>query len=281
MSEQKVFANRKPVKKAPFVRSVKPKTLVLRTAGTNCDKETCYAFELAGARCDLIHVKRLTEGKCLLSDYDILVIPGGFSYGDDIAAGRVLANEIKHSVYDQLRRFTERGGLVLGICNGFQVLVKLGLLPNIDSSYRQQVSLAWNSSNRFEDRWVYLKATSSKSVFVEKGQMLYLPIAHAEGKIVLENEETKEKLVTNDQIVFKYVDKNGNAGKYPVNPNGSILDIAGICDPIGRVLGVMPHPERHIFGYQHPKWTRNGLKEEGDGFSIFRNAVNYAKQYGG
>jgi phosphoribosylformylglycinamidine synthase len=253
----------------------KPKVLVLRTAGTNCDRETSYALALAGARCDLVHVKRVAERALSLSEYDIFVIPGGFSYGDDIAAGRVLANEIRHSVYEDLRRFIETGKLVIGICNGFQVLVKLGLLPNLSGNYKQEAGLAWNSSNKFEDRWVYLKVVSGKSVFVEKGVTLYLPIAHAEGKFVLESDETAEKLANSGQIVFKYADEEGNPGQYPINPNGSVLDIAGICDRTGRVLGIMPHPERHIFGYQHPRWSRRGIKAEGDGFAIFRNAVRY------
>jgi phosphoribosylformylglycinamidine synthase len=252
-----------------------PKVLVLRTAGTNCDRETVYAFARAGARCDLIHVKRVTEGTVSLSDYDILSIPGGFSYGDDIAAGRVLANEIRHSVYEDLRRFVEKGKLVLGICNGFQVLAKLGLLPNLSGDHRQEAGLAWNDSNRFEDRWVYLKAVSGKSVFVEKEALLYLPVAHAEGKFVLESDRTAEKLADSGQIIFEYVDKEGNPGQYPINPNGSVLDIAGVCDQTGRVLGLMPHPERHIFGYQHPGWSREGMKAEGDGFAVFRNAVKY------
>lgn len=256
-------------------RVSKPKVLVLRTAGTNCDRETSYAFARAGARCDLVHVKRVTEGAVSLSDCDIFVIPGGFSYGDDIAAGRVLANEIRHSVYEDLRRFIERGKLVIGICNGFQVLVKLGLLPNLDGNYQQEAGLAWNSSNKFEDRWVYLKVVSGKSVFVREGETLYLPVAHAEGKFVLESEKITGKLANSGQIILKYVDENGKPGQYPINPNGSVLDVAGICDPTGRVLGLMPHPERHIFGYQHPGWGRRGVKEEGDGFAIFRNAVRY------
>jgi phosphoribosylformylglycinamidine synthase len=186
-----------------------------------------------------------------------------------------LANEIRHSVYEDLRRFIERGKLVIGICNGFQVLVKLGLLPNLDGNYRQEAGLAWNSSNKFEDRWVYLKVVSGKSVFVREGETLYLPVAHAEGKFVLESEKITGKLANSGQIIFKYVDENGKPGQYPINPNGSALDIAGICDPTGRVLGLMPHPERHIFGYQHPEWGRRGLKEEGDGFAIFCNAVRY------
>ena len=253
----------------------KPRVLVLRTAGTNCDKETVYAFTRAGAQCDLIHVKRITECTVSLSDYDILAIPGGFSYGDDIAAGRVLANEIRHSVYEDLRRFLERGKLVIGICNGFQVLAKLGLLPNLSGNHRQEAGLAWNDSNKFEDRWVHLKSVSGKSVFIEKGALLYLPVAHAEGKFVLGNDQTATKLANSNQIVFKYVDENGNPGGYPINPNGSVLDIAGVCDPTGRVLGLMPHPERHIFGYQHPGWSGKGIKEEGDGFAVFRNAVRY------
>ena len=223
----------------------------------------------------MLHVNKLLENKPHLHDFDILAIPGGFSYGDDIAAGKIEANELRYGMKEDIDKFIADGKLVIGICNGFQVLVKMGLLPNLGGGQEQEVSLAWNDSDRFEDRWVYLKATSDKCVFLDEGQVIYLPIAHAEGKFVARDEGTLDGLKNSGQVVLRYCDENGESGSYPVNPNGSVYDIAGICDSTGRVFGLMPHPERHMFGYQHPRWTREGLKEEGDGMQVFRNAVNY------
>ena len=262
----------------------KPKAIILRTAGTNCDYETRYALEKAGADVDLVHVNQLVKDKGLLSSYHIFVLPGGFTYGDDIAAGKVLANQLRHHLLDELTRFVDDGKLVIGICNGFQVLIKMGLLPGINgiqpsfNEYRQEFTLTYNDSNKFEDRWVYLKSFSDKSVFIDNDCMLYIPIAHAEGKFVADNGGELENLGKSGQIIFKYVDKDGNIANYPWNPNGSLDNIAGICDSTGRVLGMMPHPERYIEPTQHPRWTREGLKAEGDGIAIFRNAVNYVKE---
>ena len=262
----------------------KPKAIILRTAGTNCDYETKYALEKAGADVDLVHVNQLVKDKGLLSSYHIFVLPGGFTYGDDIAAGKVLANQLRHHLLDELTRFVDDGKLVIGICNGFQVLIKMGLLPGINGTqpssneYRQEFTLTYNDSNKFEDRWVYLKSFSDKSVFIDNDCMLYIPIAHAEGKFVADNGGELENLGKSGQIIFKYVDKDGNIANYPWNPNGSLENIAGICDSTGRVLGMMPHPERYIEPTQHPRWTREGLKAEGDGVAIFRNAVNYVKE---
>ena len=256
----------------------KAKVLVLRTAGTNCDKETVHAFERAGAHCELLHVNRLLADKPHLHEFDILAIPGGFSYGDDIAAGKIEANELRLGLKGEIDKFVSDGKLIIGICNGFQVLVKMGLLPNLGGGEEQEVSLAWNDSDRFEDRWVYLKAGTNRCVFIEEGRIIYLPIAHAEGKFVTRDGEMAEKLQENGQIVLRYCDENGNPGPYPVNPNGSVLDIAGICDATGRIFGLMPHPERHMFAYQHPRWTREGLKDEGDGMQVFRNAIEYVSR---
>jgi phosphoribosylformylglycinamidine synthase len=262
----------------------KPRAIILRTAGTNCSYETAYALEKAGADVDLIHVNQLIKEKSLLDSYHIFVLPGGFTYGDDIAAGKVLANQLKHHLQKELTRFVGNGKLIIGICNGFQVLIKMGLLPGMDGSqiplngYKQKFTLTYNDSNKFEDRWVYLKSFSNKSLFVDKDSILYVPIAHAEGKFVAENEEELDVLAKSGQIVFKYVDKDGNITDYPWNPNGSLGNIAGLCDSTGRILGMMPHPERHIDPTQHPRWTREGLKADGDGFVIFKNAVNYVKE---
>ena len=250
--------------------------LLVRTAGTNCDRETAHAFERAGAACELMHVNRLLADGKRLREFDIMAIPGGFSYGDDIAAGKIQANEMRLGLGDELHGFVGAGRLIIGICNGFQVLVKMGILPNLSGLNRQEVSLAWNSSNRFEDRWVYLKAVTGKCPFVTQGQILHLPIAHAEGRFATRDAGVAQALEGSGQIVLQYCDADGNPGPYPVNPNGSALDVAGICDPTGRVFGLMPHPERHIFGYQHPRWTREGLKDDGDGMQVFRNALRYA-----
>ncbi|HOX39732.1 MAG TPA: phosphoribosylformylglycinamidine synthase I [Candidatus Brocadiia bacterium] len=264
----------------------KPRVVVLRTAGTNCDCETQYAFERADAEAERIHVNRIVEKPSLLDGFQCMVIPGGFSYGDDLGAGRILANELVHSLRESLARFLEDGKLILGVCNGFQVLVKARLLPNIPDagsdgkqwrSAEPQATLAFNDSNRFEDRWVYLKAASDKCVFVKRGEDMYLPIAHAEGRFVCRDEAAFKHLVENDQVVFRYVGPDGKPAGYPWNPNGSTDAIAGVCDPTGRVFGLMPHPERHVEPTQHPRWTRDGLAPEGEGLRVFKNAVAYLR----
>ncbi len=252
----------------------KPKVCVLRVAGTNCDMETQYAFEKAGAEVERLHVNRLAENRKLLNTFQMLAIPGGFSYGDDIGAGKVQAVELMHRLGDEVRSFVAADKLVIGICNGFQVLVKTGLLPG-GESHRQTVTLADNDSNRFEDRWVNLSVDTSRSVFISPGQTIYLPVAHGEGKFIPENDEVLEDLCEHGQVVFRYVSTGVGKPSYPDNPNGSTDDVAGICDRTGRILGLMPHPERHVEGWHHPRWTRDGLRKEGDGFQVFRNAVHY------
>jgi phosphoribosylformylglycinamidine synthase len=210
----------------------------------------------------------------MLDRFQVLAIPGGFSYGDDIAAGIVQAVELMHRLGDEVRAFVESDRLVIGICNGFQVLVKTGLLPG-GAQRRQTVTLAANDSNRFEDRWVHLRIESSRSVFIAPGRAITLPVAHGEGKFIPESDAVMDALEGNGQIVFRYVAPDGSNPVYPENPNGSSGDVAGICDETGRILGMMPHPERHIEGWHHPRWAREGLAERGDGFQIFENAVRY------
>jgi len=254
------------------------RALVLRTAGTNCDVETAFALEKAGAKADIIHVQRVTERPPMLQDYQILALPGGFSYGDDVAAGKVFANELKHKLGDPLAAFVDAGNLVIGICNGFQVMVKIGLLPGpFRPATPQTVTLTYNDSNKFEDRWVHLKVVSDRCVFTRGIETLYIPVAHGEGKFVAQQETLLDQLEANGQVVFRYVNPNLQSDGYPWNPNGSQRDIAGICDPTGRILGLMPHPERHVLPTQHPRWTRDGLRSEGDGAAVFRNAVSYFK----
>jgi phosphoribosylformylglycinamidine synthase len=246
----------------------------LRAAGTNCDAETAYAFEAAGATARTVHVNRIADGSVRLSDFQILAIPGGFTYGDDISAGKVLANELSHRVGDAMREFVDGRGLIIGICNGFQVLVKMGLLPGGDGS-RQSVTLTNNDSNRYEDRWVYLKVASTKSPFFGQEEILYLPVAHGEGKFIVDEPGTLKRLEASGQVVLKYCDEKGRDAGFPYNPNGSVGGVAGICSPSGKVFGLMPHPERNIEPFHHPRWTRNGTGAEGDGLRVFRNAVSF------
>jgi phosphoribosylformylglycinamidine synthase len=252
----------------------KVRTLILRAQGTNCDVETAFAFQQAGSETALVHVNELIHRRQRLAEYQIMVIPGGFTYGDDLGAGKVLANELKLKLGDDIQKFVENGGLILGICNGFQVMAKAGILPEVSLDSHQKLTLTTNDSGRFECRWVHLAANKeSPCVFTKGIDSLYLPVAHGEGKIVAEP-DVLPKL----NAVLYYTDEQGNrdAG-YPFNPNGSLMNIAGICDSSGRVFALMPHPERHIRGTQHPQWTRQGAKNYGDGFQIFLNAANWAK----
>lgn len=255
------------------------KAIVLRAAGINCDMETEYALELAGAKTERVHINRIIEDKNALDEYQIIVIPGGFSYGDDVAAGKILANQIVHHLYEPLQKCIEGGKLVLGICNGFQVLVKAGILPGMNSNNGTgAVTITYNDSGKFEDRWVHLATQTERCVFIDRGRQIYLPIAHGEGKVVTKDKATLEKLRSEGHIAFKYVDKDGKEGNYPVNPNGSVDSIAGLTDVTGRVLGLMPHPERHVRATQHPHWSRLNNKQEGDGVTIFVNAVRFVQE---
>lgn len=237
-----------------------PKVLVLRTAGTNCDQETVHAWELAGALPQRVHVRELIDRPHLLDEFGILTVPGGFSYGDDISAGKILATQMIHHLADALTRFVESGKLVLGICNGFQVLVKAGLLPgplgNGADAGRQAVTLTQNDSARFEDRWICLRTGPKAGPFLPADRVLEMPIAHAEGKVVARDEAVRRELQAQGRIALTYCTTEGKPGPYPINPNGSECDIAGLTDATGRVLGLMPHPERHIHATQHPLWTR-------------------------
>jgi len=307
--------------------------IVLRAAGINCDMETEYALEAAGAKAQRVHINKIIKDKRALDEYQILVFPGGFSYGDDVAAGKILANQVIHHLADAVQKFIDDGKLVLGICNGFQALVKAGILPGDnkrltaetaegaeinkkDTRHKTQdqrpatsderpatnlVTITYNDSGKFEDRWVYLAPQTDRCVFIEQGRQIYLPIAHGEGKVVTKDEAALQRLKSEGHIAFKYVDKDGNEGPYPVNPNGSMDSIAGLIDSTGRVLGLMPHPERHIRHTQHPRWTRLYNAEDGrqktedgrqktedrgqktedrkysDGMTIFNNAVKYIR----
>jgi phosphoribosylformylglycinamidine synthase subunit PurQ / glutaminase len=268
---------------------IKPKVCVLRTAGTNCDKETAFAFQESGAEAQLIHVNKLINTKDCLGSYQILAIPGGFSYGDDIAAGKILANELRTKLAPDIQKFVEDGKLIIGICNGFQILVKSGFLPG-NKELEQEASLVINDSGKFEDRWVYLTQNTQaktpawpsgrqKCVWVKDvPEIIYLPVAHGEGKFITKDKAVLNRLKENGQIVFQYCDASGKLSGYPDNPNGALDNIAGICDATGRIFGLMPHPERHIDIRQHPRWDASKNKNFGDGLIIFVNAVEYAKK---
>ena len=256
-----------------------PAALVLRTAGTNCADETAYAFELAGARSVLMHVNRLIADPPLLGQYQILAIPGGFSYGDDIAAGRILANQIAHHLRDAFQEFIASGKPVIGICNGFQVLVKTDLLPGpVEGRNGQTCTLAHNDCGRFVDRWVRLSAHSGKCIWTAGLDELELPVAHGEGKFVPADDRVRQALWEQQQVALTYVKADGSLahGQFPDNPNGSVDDVAGVCDASGLVFGLMPHPERYVDPIQHPAWTRTHSRpEHGHGLRVFQNAVTH------
>jgi len=248
-----------------------PRALVLRAPGTNCDHETAHAFERAGAIARRVHVRALAEKPALVHDFQILCIPGGFSYGDDIASGRIFALELALRLGDALRAFRDRGGLVLGICNGFQVLLQTGLLM-ADAEGRPRAALAHNRSGRFIDHWVRLEVHGATCPFLHGlVNPFELPVAHGEGRFVTTSPADLAAFDTRGQLVLRYAaDPTGRS----TNPNGAAADVAGACDPTGRVFGLMPHPERFIDATQHPAWSgRLDGSAVGAGLAVFANAV--------
>ncbi|MGQ9823376.1 MAG: phosphoribosylformylglycinamidine synthase I [Desulfotomaculales bacterium] len=255
---------------------MRPKVCILRTDGTNCDGETFYAFAKAGGDCRYVHVNQLRNKEEKLANYEILVIPGGFSYGDDVHAGQILAVELTSFLMDQRYEFVASGKPVLGICNGFQVLVRTGILPKRKIG-EISAALIKNDSGHFECRWVYLYTEDTNCIFTAglSGKCLNLPVAHAEGKFYADPETLKS---IGRKVVFRYAGADGRPTmEYPLNPNGSLEAIAGVCDSTGLVLGLMPHPERFVDFTQHPNWRRGTIAEEPHGLAIFKNAVRYAK----
>lgn len=251
---------------------------VLYGVGLNCDYETQHAFNLVGANADRVLTHRLMEHPEDLGKYDVLAIPGGFSYGDDISAGVVLATKLKQRLGEEVDGFIKDGKPVIGICNGYQVLVRGGFLPDLGGNGEQEITLTYNDSGRFEDRWVRLRNGSDKCIFTDGIDPLELPVRHGEGKFVTDD-ETLKRLQEEDLVVFRYSGREGEKNPpYPLNPNGSMDDIAAITNRQGNVLGIMPHPEGFIFREQHPRWTREDIPEEGRGLQIFRNAVEYVKK---
>jgi len=261
------------------------KALVVTGFGLNCEDETAHALKLAGAEVTLVHLSDLLDGRESLDSFHILALIGGFSFGDHIGAGRVLANRLKYRLSGQLQRFVADGRLVIGICNGFQTMVKLGLLPGLDSDYqRQSVTLTYNEAGVFRDAWVHLKVNSaSPCVFTRGLDRLYLPVRHGEGMFVALDGDVLGRIEDGNLVVARYADPTTGepTQRYPHNPNGSVAAIAAICDPTGRIFGIMPHPEAHVSPYTHPQWGRQriegALPEEGQGLAVFRNAVKYAR----
>ncbi|MGI8979612.1 MAG: phosphoribosylformylglycinamidine synthase I [Pirellulaceae bacterium] len=257
-----------------------PRVIVLRAPGSNCDQEAAFAFETAGGKAEIAHLNRALENPKILAAAQVLCIPGGFSYGDDMSAGRVFGNQIRHHLAGALQEFKAAGKLILGICNGFQILIKSGvLLP--DRADEPIATLTNNDSGKFECRWIHLAVEGGKCVFLQGIERLYVPIAHAEGKFVARDQMTLDSLEKNGQLCLRYCEETSAFRfplsaplPYPTNPNGAQRNVAGVCDETGRVLGLMPHPERHIDPTQHPRWTRE-QHERGDGLAVFENAVRY------
>ena len=266
---------------------IKPPVLVLHASGTNRDQDAAYACDLAGGRAEIVHVNQLITGQKRLRDYAMLIIPGGFSYSDDLGAGVVLALDLRYHFGDEIERFIADGKAVLGICNGFQALVKSGFLPGPVSiegvcetqsaSYRR-ATLTFNRSAHFECRWVYLKSNpASPCVFTRELQdLIYVPVAHGEGRFTVDDEATRTALEDGGQVALHYVDANGGPADYPANPNGSAGGVAGICNARGNVFGLMPHPEDHVSPFQHPRWTRG--ESGGTGLPIFEAGIRYVKE---
>jgi phosphoribosylformylglycinamidine synthase len=259
----------------------KPRVIILHATGTNRDREAAQAVELAGGEAEIVHVNQLRDGARQLKDYQVLLLPGGFSYGDDLGAGRLWASDLSHLLRDQVGPFVEAGKPVIGICNGFQALVKSGWLPGdlpgVEAAGSgMYATLTRNASNRFECRWVWLEPDpDSPCVFTEGlRERIYCPVAHGEGRFVPRDDEVLERLQQDRAVAVRYVSPDGGPAEYPHNPNGSVADIAGICNATGTVFGLMPHPEDHIFPEQHPRWTRG---EKGNlGLVLFENGIRYA-----
>ncbi|MBZ0304243.1 MAG: phosphoribosylformylglycinamidine synthase I [Anaerolineae bacterium] len=255
-----------------------PRVLILHANGTNRDREAALACELAGGVPEILHVNQILSGEKHLLDYHMLVIPGGFSYGDDLGAGALWALDLHNRFSDAVRQFVESGRPVLGICNGFQALVKAGLLPGADflNGGSRAVTLTHNEKHRFECRWVYLKPNpANRSLFIDGlDEWIYCPVAHGEGRMAARDQAALDALEAEGLIALSYVEADGSPAAYPGNPNGSALGIAGLTNRAGNVMGLMPHPEDHIFPWQHPRWHRGdgGLS----GLRLFENAIQNA-----
>lgn len=265
---------------------MKPKVIVITGYGINCEEETAKCFNWSNAEAEVVHINDIISGDKKLEDYQIMAFPGGFSYGDDTGSGNALANKIRNNLNEEVLKFAQEDKLIIGICNGFQILTNLGLLPATDNKYgERQAALMHNETTRFECRWIHVKNNSSKCIWTKDISMMHLPIAHGEGNFYSAPEHL-QKMKDNDQIVFKYIKENGEAAnnEFPFNPNGAMEDIAGICDPSGRIFGLMPHPERFNSFENEDGWEikkekliREGkeIPKKGAGLKIFENAVQY------
>ena len=270
----------------------KVKALIITGYGINCETEMANAYKLAGATADIHHINEIFDEKISIHNFDILNFPGGFSFGDDLGSGKVLAGKMKFkklksgkNFFDDLQDFLSEKKFILGICNGFQFLVKMGLLPNLFQEYKQEVTLTANDSAKFEDRWVYVKVNpNTDSPFLKGIDKLYLPVRHGEGKLIISNEEIKKEILDNNLNVLSYANENGDVtSHYPYNPNGSDLNCAALTDKSRQILGMMPHPEAFLSLYNHPDWQylkRNNpdISEKGEGLRIFENIVNYLSE---
>jgi phosphoribosylformylglycinamidine synthase len=250
--------------------------MIVHAKGSNRDHEAKLACEMAGGEAEIVHINQLAAGERQILDYQMLILPGGFSYGDDLGAGVLWAQDLRQRFIDQIQGFVEAGRPVLGICNGFQALVKSGLLPGGDFSLEPSVTLTYNESGHFECRWVYLKPNpQSPSLFTDGlTELIYCPVAHGEGRLLTCDEATTQALWDQGLVTLSYVDATGSGAAYPANPNGSVAGIASLCNPAGNVMGLMPHPEDHIFSWQHPRWHRGefGLL----GLSLIQNGIRHA-----
>ena len=261
------------------------KAIVISGYGTNCEREVAQACRLAGARADIVHISRLLSGRVNLADYHFLNLAGGFLDGDDLGSAKAGANRLLYapvegglpSLAEQLKAFVAAGKLVMGVCNGFQLLVKMGLLPALDGTTAQTCTLTGNEQGRFEDRWTYLAVDPASPCIYSRGlTSLYLPVRHGEGRFVTASESVLLDLETRHLVTLRYADAQGKPTMtYPDNPNGSVGAVAGICDPSGRIFGLMPHPEAYLHRTHHPRWTREELPEEGLGLALYRNAVRF------
>lgn len=265
------------------------KALIITGFGINCEEELEAAFKLAGADTFVCHLNDIFKGKVDIHEYDILNFPGGFSYGDDLGSGKVLANRMKYKKMDsnvtllaEIKQFLKEGKFILGICNGFQFLVKMGLLPNTAGKFEQEVTLTKNNSAKYENRWIYLKKNPESDIpFLHNINIMPCPVRHGEGKLIIKNPKIKDEIVKNALNSISYCDAKGNVvSHYPVNPNGSELDCAALTDPSGQVLGMMPHPEAFLSLYNHPNWGQlkrkiPDISEDGEGLMIFKNIVDH------
>jgi phosphoribosylformylglycinamidine synthase len=264
--------------------------LILTGFGINCEEEFAAAYRMAGAEPTIVHLNQVLHGQVSIHDFDTLNFPGGFSFGDDLGSGVVLANKLRYrqtgangrTLLDDIKQFIADGKYVLGICNGFQVLVKLGLLPKLSGEVTPEVTLTHNASGRYEDRWVTLRVNpKSNTPFLKGIDKLEVPVRHGEGRLVIPDAAMQQRIEAAGLNCLSYLDANGDGtGVYPFNPNGAALNCAGLTDPTGQVFGLMPHPEAFLSAYNHPDWARRrrqnpGATEEGEGLQIFKNIVEH------